>query len=222
MRKPAIIYGAGGSGREAAWLLEESVVHPDGLRYEAACFVDDDPSRFGMCQNGLSIWTFAEALGRYADAPVVPAVGSPSGRRIVAEKIEAAGRPLLGLRHGSAIVAGTVRFGRGVVVAAGAIVTTNVELGDCVQVNVGSSISHDVRLDAYTTVSPGVRIAGNVHVGRGVFFGIGATVINGSRERPLLIGEDSVVGAGSCVVSDVPAGATVIGIPARKKGGLMP
>jgi len=40
--------------------------------------------------------------------------------------------------------------------------------------------------------------------------GAGAVVLQGRR-----IGADAIVGAGACVVRDVPAGAVVKGVPAR-------
>jgi UDP-2-acetamido-3-amino-2,3-dideoxy-glucuronate N-acetyltransferase len=47
-------------------------------------------------------------------------------------------------------------------------------------------------------------------VGRGASIGSGATLLGG-----ITIGEDALVGAGSVVTKDVPAGATVAGNPAR-------
>ena len=47
-------------------------------------------------------------------------------------------------------------------------------------------------------------------VGRGASIGSGATLLGG-----ISIGEDALVGAGSVVTKDVPAGATVAGNPAR-------
>lgn len=48
------------------------------------------------------------------------------------------------------------------------------------------------------------------HVGRGASIGSGATLLGG-----ITIGEDALVGAGSVVTKDVPAGSTVAGNPAR-------
>ncbi len=48
------------------------------------------------------------------------------------------------------------------------------------------------------------------HVGRGASIGSGTTIMGG-----VTIGENAMVGAGSLVLHDVPAGATVAGRPAR-------
>ena len=47
-------------------------------------------------------------------------------------------------------------------------------------------------------------------IGRGASIGSGATLLGG-----ITIGEDALVGAGSVVTKDVPAGATVAGNPAK-------
>jgi len=44
----------------------------------------------------------------------------------------------------------------------------------------------------------------------GVYVGAGAKILGGVR-----VGKDAVVGAGAVVISDVPPGSTVVGVPAR-------
>ena len=47
-----------------------------------------------------------------------------------------------------------------------------------------------------------------------VFIGVGAKILGGIR-----VGKGATIGSGSVVVSDVPEGATVMGVPARVMGG---
>jgi acetyltransferase-like isoleucine patch superfamily enzyme len=44
---------------------------------------------------------------------------------------------------------------------------------------------------------------------------VGATITSGMPKNPLIIGDRVVIGAGACVVGDIPPDQTVVGIPAR-------
>jgi acetyltransferase-like isoleucine patch superfamily enzyme len=54
-----------------------------------------------------------------------------------------------------------------------------------------------------------VSLGGSVSIGARALVGIGSTVLPG-----LKVGDDAVVGGGAVVVRSVPAGATVVGVPA--------
>lgn len=210
-----LIYGAGGHARELMAHVE-AITRAGGPRLVG--FVEDGaPPGSKLCGQAVMDW---EVLTRqFARYPVAVAIGDPGGRRIVARRCADVGHTFPALVHPSVDVSG-VALSEGVVIFRGSVLTVDIRLGKHVHVNIGCTISHDAVLDDFCTVSPGVRIAGNVHVGEGVFIGVGATIINGSSAQPLRIGEGSVIAAGACVVANVDAGCMYAGVPARKKKAL--
>lgn len=212
-----VIFGAQGSAREIAWLAESTSFQNE--RLAPVAFVDASESRLlGTVQNGLAILNAHEARKRYPDALAVIAVGSPSLRKKLANEAAAAGFSFASVVHPDALVSPTTQLGEGVVLYPRTVVATNVRIGNHVQVNVGTTISHDGLVGDFATLSPRVCVCGHVQIQEGVFVGAGATIINGTQTRKLILGRNSNIAAGACVVRDVTDGALVKGIPAQADG----
>ena len=64
--------------------------------------------------------------------------------------------------------------------------------------------------EATPLIAREMELKGGVHIGKHVWIGAGSTILDGVR-----IGDGAVIGAHSLVRSDVPAGATAVGAPAR-------
>lgn len=205
------IFGAGGSGREIAWLARQRW----GSTLDVTFLVDQGfPSDQQV--NGIPLADLSMYAARFPGAGVIVAIGDPLLREQCVDKCRTAGLSFVTLIHPRCEISSWVTCGTGAVICAGSILTTNVSLGEHVHVNINCTVSHDVELGAFTTLSPGVHIAGWVTVGRSVFFGTGAVVKNGNRQRTIHIHDHAVIGAGACVIDDVPNGATVVGVPARR------
>lgn len=202
-----VIIGAGGFGREVADLMR-------GNEFAAlAGFIDDDPPVELIERRGEQYLGSLEGLDRYRGREYLIGIGNGEVRQEIAKRADAAGLAAGNLQHYTATIGEDNRIGEGFVACAHVSVTTNVEIGRHVHLNLNSTVGHDTTIGDFVTVNPGVNISGNVTVGRGTMIGTGASVIQG-----VTIGRDVLVGAGAVVTRDVPDGVTAVGVPARWKG----
>jgi sugar O-acyltransferase (sialic acid O-acetyltransferase NeuD family) len=212
--KNIAIYGAGGFGREVAWLVD--TIASSGKEIKVVCFIDDNPKITGVIINNIEVMSFDLAVKKYPHCSVVSGIGVPKLRERTMTK--ASGTSLhttISLIHPATEMSKWVTFGEGAVICAGNILTTNVILGKYVQINLDCTIGHDVMMDDYATLAPGVHISECVTIGKRAYIGTGAVVINGTQEVPIVIGDDAVVGAGACVTRSIPPGETWVGVPAK-------
>lgn len=205
------IFGAGGSGREVAWLAEECWAGAVEL-----VFLVDKPEYLSSPVNGVPVQLLQEAEIA-PDCRFVVALGDALQRRKAVSACMGRGLLPSSVIHPRAEISRSVTIGNGVVIYPGTATTVNTVMGDHAQVNVGCTISHDVHIGEFSTLSPGVHVAGHVRIGCDVFIGTGANIINGCAEQPLFIGNGAVVAAGACVIHPVEPGAMVAGVPAVRK-----
>ncbi|HJQ22303.1 MAG TPA: acetyltransferase [Blastocatellia bacterium] len=207
------IYGGGGFAREVAWLVE--ACNESEPRYQLVGFIDDKLSAQGTRLNDIPVMALEEMHTRFPAAKIVGGVGAPKVRELLMEKCAALGFAFATVIHPRVERSRWVETGEGTVICAGNILTTNIKLGQHVQLNLDCTIGHDAILGDYTSLAPGVHVSGWVHFGKRVYVGTGAVIINGVPEAPIHIGDDAVIGAGACVTKSVPPGVTVVGVPAR-------
>ncbi|TLX21355.1 acetyltransferase [Thermomonas fusca] len=205
------VFGAGGFGREIAWLVGQSW----GAAVEVV-FLVDNPEYVTSPVNGVPVQLLDDVAKCDGDRFVV-AVGDPQLRRRAVAGCLSAGLEPAQLVHPRVEMSRHVSLGDGCVVCAGCILTVNIVLGEHVHINLDCTIGHDVVIGDYATLSPGVHVSGNVQIGRDVFIGTGANIINGTACAPLVIGHGAVIAAGACVAKSVDPGVMVAGVPAVRK-----
>lgn len=205
--KDIVIIGAGGFGREVAWLIED--INKINEKWNIIGFVDDNESIQGTEINGYKVVGNVEWL-KHQEVNVVNAIGDSIVKKKVMERLKDSKNTYPVLIHPSVIYSDRVVFGEGSIICAGNIITVDIEIGKHVIINLDCTIGHDAVLGNYTTVLPSVNVSGSVVTKDCVNVGTGSTIIQG-----ITIGENTVVGAGAVVVKDLPANCTAVGAPAK-------
>lgn len=205
------VFGAGGFGREIAWLAEQ--IWAEAVEI---VFLVDNPAYVTGPVSGVPVRLVSDVAAIDGDRFVVAVGDAQLRRRAVAACVGAGFQPAQ-LVHPRVEMSRFVSLGGGCVVCAGSILTTDISLGEHVHVNLDCTIGHDVVIGDYSTLSPGVHVSGHVQIGRDVFIGTGANIINGSAASPLIIGDGALIAAGACVTKSVESGALVAGVPAVRK-----
>jgi UDP-perosamine 4-acetyltransferase len=205
--RKVVIIGAGGHARVVSTILAlDSQVNVVG-------YVDPVLKEPGEHINGLPVLGDLGALpGLLQDGVngAVIAIGDNALRELRFQQLGSLGLDLISAIHPTAIIEHNATLGRGVVIAAGAIICCNSTIGDNCIINTGAIVEHETKVGPNVHIAPGVNIAGRVVIGRNSFIGIGATV-----KEYINIGEDVTIGAGAVVVDDVPDRVVAVGIPAR-------
>ena len=111
-------------------------------------------------------------------------------------------------------------YGYNIAIGEGAFLNFNCVILDVTKVTIGAATTIGPQVQIYTAEHPRdpaqrrqmLEFARPVVIGANVWIGSGAIILPG-----VTIGDDAIVGAGSVVTRDVPAGATVVGNPARPR-----
>jgi len=203
-----VILGAGGFAREVSWILEE--INQIDPQWNVLGFIDENPDARGRELSGLPVLGGFEWFDGGYRPKVICGVGGNRIRRRFTARARCLGLEFASAVHPAARISRHVHMGEGCVICAGTAITTQICLGDHVNLNLNCTVGHDAVIESYCNLSPGVHISGHVHLETGLDIGTGAVVIPSVR-----IGHDSIIGAGAVVNKDITALSLAVGVPAR-------
>lgn len=120
--------------------------------------------------------------------------------------------------HPSVVIGANVDIGEGVMAMAGCIINPKSKIGNFTFFATGAQIDHDCNINDFASISAGSVTGGYVTLGKYSAITLGVTVID-----RLKIGANTVVGAGSLVLKDLPDNVLAYGNPCtiirnRQKG----
>lgn len=211
MKKKIVLIGAGGFGREVASIIE--VLNKITPTYELLGFVDDGSQYYkGMTINGYpwlgkTEWILAHKDDVFCNCTI----GTPAIKGSIQRALMTQGIKFQTIIAWGGYIGPYTQIGAGCVLYGGVTISVNCKIGDGVLLNQMVNIGHDSVIGDYTTIMPSTGISGGCKIGNEVRIGGHAFII---PERK--IGDNATIAAGSIVFTNVKAGTTVIGNPAKR------
>lgn len=207
------VYGVSGCGR-GVMPLARVQLRRQGIADRQLVFVDDHPVAPEV--NGQRVLSYAQFLAEpAARRHVVLAIANGVIRERLSLRCSADGVAAWSVCGANVEVMDDVQLGEGAILCPFVTLTSNIRVGNYFHANLYSYVEHDCVIGDYVTFAPAVRCNGNIVIEDHAYVGAGAVIKQGQPGQPLVIGKGAVVGMGAVVTKDVPAGATVVGNPAR-------
>lgn len=206
--KNIVIVGAGGVGRETSLIIQQ--INELKSTWNLIGFIDDDVNSWGNVINGYPVIGGMDSLEKLSlDTYVVVAIANYEVKKRVVNKINNRFK-FATIVHPRVWLHDYMTLGEGTIIYEGAILTTNIKVGNHVIISPKCGIGHDSIIKDYVSLLWNVNVSGNDIIEEGVMMGSASTVIQGKR-----IGKGSTVGAGAVVIDNIDSYSTVVGVPAK-------
>ena len=217
--KKIVLIGAGGFGREVASIIEvlNNVEKKNNRepKYELLGFLDDGSQYHeGIMVNGYP-WLGGHnwIVDHKNDIVCTCCIANPKVKKKIQEELTEKGVTFETIiaYGGFGYIGPFTEIGPGCVFYGGVTIAVNCKIGAGVVMNQMVNVGHDVTIGDYTAIMPFTGISGECKVGSEVNIGGHAFIIPGRK-----VGDGATIAAGSIVFTNVKAGTTVLGNPARR------
>ena len=213
MTKLYAIYGASGCGRSLMPVARQQLVRESDA--SEIVFIDDALESVAEVNAHRAMNYLAFLNETSSEKYVQIAIANSHVREKIAQRLKMDGIQLWSIIADNVVLMDQLELDEGSALSPFVTIGSNVRIGKCFQANLYSYVEHDCVIGDFVTFAPGVKCNGNIHIQDHAYIGAGAMIKQGIPDQPLIIGAGAVVGMGAVVTKSVPAGATVVGNPAR-------
>lgn len=194
--KNIVIIGAGGIGREVAWIIEE--INEVNHTWNIIGFVDEDSEIWGKELNGYKVLGGLNILEKLESKPeVIVAIANCVVKKDIVARLNDK-FDFATVIYPSVRVSKYIEIGQGTIIYPGVILTVNTKIGNHVLISGNCGIGHDTVIGDFSSVLWGSYFSGFDVVGEECFIGVGTKVSQGVR-----VADRRVISTGSIVIEDV-------------------
>ena len=205
--KDLVIIGAGNVG---GFLVYNQNLFSE--KYNLLGFLDDDACKLGKEFYGLKvIGNSAHIFEMDKSVLVAIGIGFPKAKQKVYEKIKDNGNEFPSFIANKAWLSNSVIVGKGVIIYPGVSINYETVVEDFVIMNMNCAIGHNCTIARFSSLAPGVNLAGFTKIEEGVDVGIGVCT-----KQNIEIGAYSIIGGQTMLIKNVPAYSKIAGVPGKK------
>lgn len=209
--KEIVILGAGGFGKEVAWLINNiNTIRPT---WKILGFIENDAKNalFGTQVYGFEILGNEEWIKDYnKELYIICALGNSKLRKKIYSRLSALAHVRLAtLIDPSVTVDATNKIGHGTIICRNVTLTVDVTIGEGVLINIGSIVGHDVHIGDFCTILTNTMISGQSSMGECCEIGSGAFIFQGRH-----ITSNCVIAPLASVLRNINESGTYSGNPA--------
>ncbi|HMN33654.1 MAG TPA: NeuD/PglB/VioB family sugar acetyltransferase [Chitinophagaceae bacterium] len=205
---PLLIIGAGSVGGHIALNLKSYPLE----NYSLLGFLDDDPKKIEQSFLGYPVIGNVEYLSNLPhNIALIIGIAFPVIKKGIINRISKIGNyEFPNLIAKSSWISNQVTFGKGIIIYPNCAINYGTSIDDFVVINMNCAVGHDCKIGAFSSLAPGVNLAGHTKIGLGVDIGIGA-----ATKQEVSVGNYSIIGGHSMVIHDIPEKVVAVGTPAK-------
>ena len=207
--KNIAIVGSGGFAKEVAFLIED--INKQKEEWNLLGFIDKN---IGQSNGKYKVYQNDEwVMNLQDDIYIVFGIGDPSLISKIVKQFSS--NPKIkypNLIHPNVIGDWEqIKMGKGNIICAGNIFTTDIQIGSFNVFNLDCTIGHDTIFGSYNVINPSVNISGGVVLEDEILLGTGTQILQYKK-----IISNTIIGAGALVTKDILESGVYVGSPVKK------